>query len=141
MQVTMMLADAAQSVGNKLYVLGGGWSLTGPQPTPSALAIHIKVPWDQANVRHKLRVELIDQDGRPVIADGPEGEQDIRIESEFEVGRPAGLKSGTPIDVSIAINVPPLPLPPGGRFEWRLFVDEQTSENWYAAFGTRASNV
>ena len=136
-----MLADAAQSVGNKLYILGGGWSLTGPQPTPSALAIHIKVPWDQANVRHRLRVELIDQDGHPVVAEGPEGEQEIRIESEFEVGRPAGLKSGTPIDVSIAINVPPLPLPPGGRFEWRLFVDEQSQESWRAVFGTRASTV
>ena len=29
-KVTMMLADAAQAVEGKLYILGGGWSVTGP---------------------------------------------------------------------------------------------------------------
>ena len=33
----MLLADAAQQLGGKLYILGGGWSVTGPQPAPSAI--------------------------------------------------------------------------------------------------------
>ena len=115
--VTMMLADAAQAVGNKLYILGGGWSITGPNPTPSAIALNIKVPWDQANERHRFRLELVDSDGRPVIVPVVEGEQPLVIESEFEVGRPAGLTRGTPIDFAVAINLSPFPIPPGGRYE------------------------
>ena len=30
----MMLCDAAQVSDGKLYVLGGGWSMTGPDPVP-----------------------------------------------------------------------------------------------------------
>ena len=39
MKVTILLADAAQAAEGKLYVLGGGWSITGPDPSPMALAI------------------------------------------------------------------------------------------------------
>ena len=39
-----MLADSAQEVGGKLYILGGGWSVTGPVVPPSAVAIKIDVP-------------------------------------------------------------------------------------------------
>ena len=49
MKVTMLLADVAQAVAGKLYVLGGGWSMMGSGPTPSALAVKIDIPWDQAN--------------------------------------------------------------------------------------------
>jgi hypothetical protein len=31
MKVTMMRADAVQAVAGKLYILGGGWSVTGPE--------------------------------------------------------------------------------------------------------------
>ena len=44
--MTLMLADSAQEVGGKLYILGGGWSVTGPVVPPSAVAIKIDVPWD-----------------------------------------------------------------------------------------------
>ncbi|MGH2780595.1 MAG: hypothetical protein ACRDLA_04090 [Thermoleophilaceae bacterium] len=54
MKVTMLLADAAQTAEGKLYVLGGGWAITGPDPSPSAVAMYIEVPWDQANMRHDL---------------------------------------------------------------------------------------
>ena len=86
MMATIMLADAAQAIDNKLYVLGGGWSITGPDPTPSALAIALKVPWDEANRRHDLRVELVDSDGDPITM-GSAGEgQSVVVESHFEVG-------------------------------------------------------
>ena len=70
----MMLADAAQAVEGKLYILGGGWSITGPEPTPSAIAAYIQVPWDRTNVQHEFRFELLDADGNPVILEDPEGE-------------------------------------------------------------------
>ena len=36
MKATLLLADAAQAAEGKLYVLGGGWSVTGPGPAPMA---------------------------------------------------------------------------------------------------------
>ena len=120
----MMLADAAQAVEGKLYILGGGWSITGPDPTPSAIAAYIQVPWDRTNVQHEFRLELIDADGNPVALEDPAGDaQPVTIEGAFEVGRPVGVRPGTPIDVPLALNIGPLALPPGGRYEWRLEID------------------
>ena len=137
-KVTMMLADAAQAVEGKLYILGGGWSITGPEPSASAIAAYIQVPWDRTNVEHQFRFELIDSDGQPVTAEIPdEDEEAVTIEGAFEVGRPVGVRPGTPIDVPLAINIGPMVLPPGGRFEWRLTIDGETSDDWRLAFSTR----
>ena len=134
---TILLADAAQAIDNKLYVLGGGWSVTGPEPSPSALAIALKVPWDEANQRHELRVELLDSDGHPITLGSEEASQGVVVESHFEVGRPPGLRPGTPIDLAFAINLGPMPLPPAGRYEWRLSIDGESEAHWHAAFSTR----
>ena len=138
MMATIMLADAAQAIDNKLYLLGGGWSVTGPDPTPSAIAIALKVPWDEANAPHDMRIELIDADGQPILV-GPEPDagNPVVIDSHFEVGRPPGLRPGTPIDLAFAVNISPLPLPPGGRYEWRLSIDGHSEAHWHAAFSTR----
>jgi hypothetical protein len=135
----MLLADSAQAVGGKLYVLGGGWSITGPDPAPSAIALLIQVPWNQANVRHTFELVLLDADGHPVlIQPDPESEpQPLRIEGHFEAGRPAGLQPGTPLDTTAAINISPLPLPPGGRFVWELRIDGRAEEDWHLPFSTR----
>jgi hypothetical protein len=138
MRVTMLLADAAQAVEGKLYVLGGGWSMCGPDPTPMALALKIEVPWDLANVGHHMRLELLDGDGNNVLFESPDGdEQPLTIDSDFEVGRPPGLKPGTSIDLPLAINLGPLPLEPGGLFQWRLTIDGETEEDWTLTFSTR----
>lgn len=130
-----MLADSAQEVGGKLYVLGGGWSVTGPAVPPSALVAKIDVPWDQANRSHHWRWDLLDEDGEPVrLPETPEG---IRVEGDFEVGRPPGLPPGTPIDVPLAINLGPLPLEPGRRYVWHFTVDGEASEDWDREFLVR----
>jgi hypothetical protein len=137
MKVTMMLADSAQAVGGKLYILGGGWSSVGPEPTPFALAIKVEVPWDQTNVKHSFRLSLMDNDGQEVLGESPDGLRPIAIDGGFEVGRPAGLKAGTPIDVPIALNIGPITLEPDQRYVWHLTIDDQTSEDWRVAFNTR----
>ena len=135
--VTLILADAAQAVGNKLYILGGGWSTAGPDPFPSAIALHIKVPWDEANVGHVMQLELVDSDGHPVTVQTDQGPQDLVIKNDFEVGRPPGMARGTPIDLSIAINLGPLPLSPGSRYEWRLSIGDESHETWRLPFSVR----
>ena len=138
MKVTLLLADYAQVAEGKLTVVGGGWSVTGPNPVPFAIAMYVQVPWDQANVKHAFSLELVDADGNPVMVEGEGVEQPIAIAGEFEVGRPAGVKPGSYIDAPLAINLsPPPPLPPGGQYEWRLSVDGQMNEDWRLPFTTR----
>jgi hypothetical protein len=83
-------------------------------------------------------LELVTTDGEPVLVQTPEGEQvPLRIEGVLEVGRPAGLKPGTPIDAAMAMNLGPLPLEPERRYQWRLSVDGRQDEDWTLAFSTR----
>jgi len=139
-KVTMMLADAAQAAEGKLYILGGGWSVTGPTPGPSASALFIPVPSDRTNVEHRFRFDLVASDGNPVELETDAGaEEAVTFEGSFEVGRPPGVKPGTSIDVPLAINVGPLPLPPGGRYEWRLSINQESHEDWRLPFSTRSA--
>ena len=73
MRVTMLLADAAQEVNGKLYVLGGGWSVTGPDLPPMSIAIKLDVPWNQSVAPHEFTLELVDEDGRAVPPESPGG--------------------------------------------------------------------
>jgi hypothetical protein len=135
MKLTMLLADYAIVGGGKLTIVGGGWSVCGPQAQPFAIAGKIDVPWDQANVRHRLRLELVDADGAPVAVAGG---APLAIESEFETGRPAGLKPGTPLDVPFAFFLGPQPIPPGARYEWRATIDGEARDDWTLSFTVRA---
>jgi hypothetical protein len=122
MDVTMLLCDAAQQVGGKLYILGGGWSLIfAPSPITCALAIKLAVPWDQANRKITFRLALVDDDGNGVdMGEGP-----VHAEGNFEVGRPPGLKPGTSIDAPFVLNFGGLVLEPGG-YVFDLEVDGQS---------------
>jgi hypothetical protein len=134
-KVTMMLADAAQAVAGKLYILGGGWSLTGPDPTPMAVVVDVKVPYHLARDEHTFRLALMDADGGSITA--PDG-QPIAVEGGFQCGEPdPNVKVGTPSDASFAVNLGPVPLPSSNRLEWRLWIDSRTDAEWYLAFTTR----
>jgi hypothetical protein len=138
MKVTMILADFAQVAEGKLTVVGGGWSVTGPIPGPSAVGILIEVPWDRSNERHHFELVLVDADGEPVMAPDQAGNiQPLRVGGDFEVGRPPGIKRGTPLTVPLAVLLGPQPLEPGQRYEWRLTVNGQSDENWRPAFSMR----
>ncbi len=138
MKVSLMLADHAQAVGGKLFICGGGWSVTGPDPRPFAIVLDIKVPWHGINVDHAVRFDLIDADGQPVEVETPEGVKPFFIEGNFQVSPAPGVTPGTPIDAHVAINLGPQPgIAPGGRYEWRLSIDGETREDWYLAFSTR----
>ena len=137
MKVTMMLADSAQSVMGKLFILGGGWSITGPLPCPSALAILVDVPWNETNRKHHLKVELLDPDFHPVLVPTPAGNAPLMLGADFEVGRPPGIAQGSSISVPFAFNIGPIPLAPGKRYVWKLSVDGKVDDDWQVAFSTR----
>ncbi len=81
----MILADGAQAVGGKLFMLGGGWTnllvpqLPGPPQAPFAIALGITVPYSLTNRRFAFALELVDADGQRV------GEL---LTAELEQGRP-----------------------------------------------------
>jgi len=136
MKATMLLCDAAQVADGKLFILGGGWSITGAVMGPSAIALKLEVPWDQTNVPHHWELYLVDADGHPVTIQTDDGQQAIEVRGDFEVGRPPGLPMGSPLDVPIAVNLPPLPVSAGERYEWRLTVDGESNEEWAVSFTT-----
>ncbi len=134
----MMLCDAAQVSDGKLHLLGGGWTVTGPGPVPSAIAIIVEVPWDQANTEIPFALQLSDADGQPVMQPGPVGPTPVLVEAQIEVGRPPGVPAGTPLSVPLAIGIPPLELPPGHRFSWQLALNGETQGDWHLSFSTRS---
>jgi hypothetical protein len=116
----MLLCDAAEETNGKLYILGGGWThLLKPNiPTNMALAIVVRVPWDEAGKQHKLEVSLLKEDGEAVLLnDNP-----VKVEGAFEVGRTAGVKPGRELVAPVAIQFSGLVLPPG-EYTWQLLVD------------------
>jgi hypothetical protein len=136
----MLLADYAVVSDGKLTIVGGGWSQTGPEPAAFGIGLLIHVPWDPANTMHAFSVELVDSDGAEVVLEDDDDEQTVAFGGEFEVGRPPGLKPGTPLDFPVAVNSTPLPLEPG-RYEWRLTIDGNSREDWTLPFTVRGEEA
>ncbi len=133
----MLLADSAQVADGKLYILGGGWSVTGPEPVPSAVVIKVGVDVPEFNSEHHWELFLEDADGRPVSFETPDGVQPIEVRGDFTATEPLGVPAGTPVDVPIAVNFGPIPLAPGARYSWRLVVDGESLPGAQASFATR----
>lgn len=133
----MMLCDSAQVCDGKLYILGGGWSLSGPDPMPSAVALKIDVDWNEAGAPHHWELYLVDEDGQPVLIETPEGLRPMEVRGDFEVSRPGSVPEGSPVDVALAVNFGPLPLQAASRFTWRLTIDGEARPDWVLAFSTR----
>ncbi|HUY86863.1 MAG TPA: hypothetical protein VMU77_07080 [Acidimicrobiales bacterium] len=133
----MILCDSAQVADGKLYILGGGWSVTGPMPMPSAIAVKVEVDWHEVDELHHWEIFLVDEDGHPVMVETPEGGQALEVRGDFQVTRPEGLPAGSPVDFSLAINMGPLPLEPARRYTWKLSIDGVSDETWLLSFSTR----
>lgn len=120
-EATMLLCDSAQSIAGKLFILGGGWSVLKKteQPMAMALAVKLAIPWSQANEKHVIAAELVTSDGETVVHEG----NDVRTSGEIEVGRPPGVKQGTPLDAAFVLTLQGLSLEPGS-YVWVLRAGE-----------------
>lgn len=106
MKVTLLLADAAQAVGGKLFILGGGWSNI-MAPAPFAIAVKVEVPWNLATETHEFRLELVDEDGRAVAAETIDGSmQPVVVEGQFSTGIAPGTRQGIPMDAVASDQLP-----------------------------------
>jgi hypothetical protein len=118
----MLLCDFAEEVGGKLYIMGGGWSriLKSGIPTPMSLAVKLSVPWDQAETLHKVKIELVTEDGELVDKEG----QPVRVMGELGAGKPPDLRPGAPLDLPFVVRFEGISLDPGG-YRWELEVDDE----------------
>jgi hypothetical protein len=135
---TLILCDSAQVSEGKLFLLGGGWSVTGPGMSPMAIAMKVDVGWAEAPEAHHWELFLQDNDGNAITVETPEGPQPVEVRGDFQIGTPQGVPLGSDIPVNLAINLGPLPLPPGGRYRWVLTIDGESQPDWNAPFSTMA---
>lgn len=134
----MMLADSAQVADGKLFILGGGWSITGPGAVPSAVAIKLNLDWSGAPQSHHWVLALEDEDGRPVMLPAEQGTAPVEVAGDVQVEEPPlSMLPGTAMDVPIAIQFPPLPLDAGRRYTWRFYLDGETLPGSSVSFTTR----
>lgn len=94
----LLLADSAEVVNNKLYMLGGGWELymrNGPQPVKFAIAASFHVPWNATNQKHTFDIQVVNEDAQ---------QKALGFSGEFEVGRPPGLPAGSGQRTQLAMN-------------------------------------
>jgi hypothetical protein len=106
----LLLADRAEAINGKLYMLGGAWERVGVndfgQPLGISIALGVLVPWSQTNVSHAVVLTLRDADGRGL---------NFRIEASFVTGRPPFL-SGETQRVLLAIPGASVLLPGPGDY-------------------------
>lgn len=100
----LILADGAQVVNGKLYLLGGGWeSVTVNADFPvhqrCALAAAFRVPWIETNQPINIEIEIVQEDGRE------HEEPLLRIAGPIEVGRPAGFPGGGSQRAQLAVEM------------------------------------
>ncbi len=136
-RATMILCNYAVVTEGLLHINGGGWTTIDSRMAQSAIALIIGVPWNETNRPINFRLELHNEDGHPQRQVGNESENPVEIDGQFEVGRPAGYPPGQHVDWKIALLIPPLQLPPAGRFLWALSIDGRSSADWVAPFFTR----
>ena len=95
----LILADAAQVAGGKLFLLGGGWDqLTVNklgQDQSMAVAVSFRVPWTRTNEKHSFEIELAKADGSTITS----------VPGQFEVGRPPGIPPGQDQRAQIVVNI------------------------------------
>jgi hypothetical protein len=95
-----LLADYAEMVGGKLYLMGGGWDTFTVADLPAqvrmAVAVGVRVGWEETNQQMPVRVVIEDDDGLELI----------RINGMMNVGRPSTLPPGATQLAQMAANVP-----------------------------------
>jgi hypothetical protein len=119
----LILADSAQVQGNKLYMLGGGWDNVHarrlPAMHPMGIGVGILVPWTETNRKHRFRLQIRDEDHAAEL---------LKVEGEFEQGRPAGTPVGSTQRVILALNVT-LKLEQRGQCVVELWINEVSGKS------------
>ena len=112
-----IVADHAEIVGGRLFLMGGGRAAFNVDKTPGvariAVAVGVRIGWEETNRPHKVRLVAEDEDGKELV----------RVEAAVNVGRPPDLPPGAGQLAQIASNVP-LSVQAPGSFALRVTAGE-----------------
>ncbi len=94
-----VLADFAEIVGGKLYLMGGGWDVNHVQGTPAtlrlAVAVGVRVEWSETDQPIALTIRVEDDDGKEFV----------RMDGKLQTSRPANLPAGRAQLSQLAANI------------------------------------
>lgn len=155
MKVSVLLADKGTQnpQAGTLNLLNVGWAQTVLRPVPvpgmgpagpamqvqlltppQTVVVFFEVDYPHCNHPIELVLELVDQDGRPVVVPGQAGPQPMRITQTITVVSPAGAPIGSPGVGNTMLEVfPGLPLQPG-IYYWHVEVAGEHHEGWDVRF-------
>lgn len=96
----IILADAAEAVNNKVYLIGGGWeTITAnrqlPIQYPCAIAVAFSVPWDETDRQHAIEIAI----------EEPNGGKLVSVPGQIEVANPPGTPLGAAQRVHMAVKM------------------------------------
>ena len=95
----LILADRAEAINGKLYMMGGGFDVLAPsgpgEPAQFSATIGIVVPWLATNMDHHCALRAEDADGTQLL--------ELRL--DFRVGRPPAMDQGGVQRVLFALPV------------------------------------
>ena len=101
-----LLADAAQAVGGKVFVLGGGWNLfraaNYPAPVHLAIAMGLGFSSDEVGIKYPLNVVIADEAGVPII---PEMKGQVET-GQLAMDSPKGASVKIPVAINVNMSVP-----------------------------------
>jgi hypothetical protein len=110
----LLVADRAEVVNGKLYLMGGAWDRISPATFPHrmilGIALGVRIPFAHTDDQHTVAVELL-QDERRLIG----------FEAKLTTGRPPGM-AGMDMLVPMAFNIP-IAVPAEGQLVLRAAVD------------------
>jgi hypothetical protein len=114
------LADAAETVNGKLYVMGGGitilWRNQFPAPLDVSLVVAFHYNAAEAGGQRELKLEVNDADGKNILPP---------LQAQFApAGRAPGVPSGVSLGALFAIGIGGAPILPGpGDYAIEILLD------------------
>ncbi len=94
----LILADRAEAINGKLYLMGGGWdtfNIGNDEPASFSVALAIMMPWHATNQDHMLTLSLQDADANELL----------RVQAGLRTGRPPTMAEPAEQRVMIAFPV------------------------------------
>ena len=112
-----VLADYAELVAGKLYLMGGGWDTSNVSEVPTgvrcAVAVGVRIAWEDIGTHFPLLVIVEDDDGQEFV----------RLAAEMVASHAPHLPPGSSQLSQLAANLP-LTLPRAGGYRVHITVGE-----------------